>query len=162
MANIINASVSSGLIQTADTSGTIELQSSGSTKLTVNSSGAVIDTLKSSSGVFATQNGINGIAKAWVNFNANGVAAVRTSFNISSVVRVSTGIFTVNFTSAMPDANYCYQMCARDLANGMGVPTVQADPDRSLTTSSLPIIYNYPPTAGYFDADTITVTVFSL
>jgi hypothetical protein len=40
MASIINASTSSGLIQTADTSGTLELQSGGSTKLTVSSTGA--------------------------------------------------------------------------------------------------------------------------
>jgi hypothetical protein len=39
MAVILNASTSSGLVQTADTSGTLELQSNGSTKLTVNSSG---------------------------------------------------------------------------------------------------------------------------
>ncbi len=38
----LNASTSSGLIQTADTSGTIELQSNGTTKLTVSSSGVNI------------------------------------------------------------------------------------------------------------------------
>jgi hypothetical protein len=121
-----------------------------------------LDTLKASSGVLATQNGMTGIAKAWVNFNGSGTAEIRTSFNISSVTRVSTGIYTVNFTTAMPNANYSYQICARDVANGMGVPTVQADPDRSVTTSALPIIYNYPPNATYYDADTITVAVFSL
>jgi hypothetical protein len=40
MPNLINASTSSGLVQTADTSGTIELQSNGTTKLTVSSTGA--------------------------------------------------------------------------------------------------------------------------
>jgi len=40
MAVTLNASTSSGLVQTADTSGTIELQSNGTTKLTVSSSGA--------------------------------------------------------------------------------------------------------------------------
>jgi hypothetical protein len=38
----LNASTSSGLVQTADTSGTIELQSNGTTKLTVSSSGVNI------------------------------------------------------------------------------------------------------------------------
>jgi hypothetical protein len=109
----------------------------------------------------SSANVIQGSARAWVNFNANGVATIRTSYNVSSVTRSSTGRYVVNFTNAMANANYCYQMCARDLDNGMGVPTVQADPAVSVTTSSLPIIYNYPPTTGYFDADTITVTVFS-
>jgi hypothetical protein len=39
MSVIINASTSSGLIQTADTSGTLELQSNGTTQLTVSSTG---------------------------------------------------------------------------------------------------------------------------
>lgn len=39
MSVIINASTSSGLIQTADTSGTLELQSNGTTHLTVSSTG---------------------------------------------------------------------------------------------------------------------------
>jgi len=42
MAVTLNASTSSGLVQTADTSGTIELQSNGTTKLTVSSSGVNI------------------------------------------------------------------------------------------------------------------------
>jgi hypothetical protein len=40
MATIINASTSAGLVQTADTSGTLELQSNGNTKLTVSATGA--------------------------------------------------------------------------------------------------------------------------
>ncbi len=40
MSVTLNASTSSGLVQTADTSGTIEIQSNGTTKLTVASTGA--------------------------------------------------------------------------------------------------------------------------
>jgi hypothetical protein len=40
MSVTINASTSSGLVQTADTSGTVEIQSNGTTKLTVASTGA--------------------------------------------------------------------------------------------------------------------------
>jgi len=42
MAVTINASTTTGLVQSADTSGTIELQSNGTTKLTVSSSGVNI------------------------------------------------------------------------------------------------------------------------
>jgi hypothetical protein len=42
MAVTLNASTSSGLVQTADTSGNIELQSNGTTKATVSSSGLAI------------------------------------------------------------------------------------------------------------------------
>ena len=39
MSSIINASTSSGLVQTADTSGTLELQSGGTTMLSILSTG---------------------------------------------------------------------------------------------------------------------------
>jgi len=42
MSVLINASTSTGLVQSADTSGTIELQSNGTTKATVSSSGLAI------------------------------------------------------------------------------------------------------------------------
>jgi hypothetical protein len=49
-----------------------------------------------------------GSAKAWVNFNGTITSGEnrRASFNVSSVVRNGTGDYTVNFTNAMPDANY--------------------------------------------------------
>lgn len=51
-------------------------------------------------------NVINGSAKAWVNFNGTGAIAIRGSFNVSSLVDNTTGQYTVNFITAMPDANY--------------------------------------------------------
>lgn len=47
-------------------------------------------------------------AKAWANFSANGgTVSVGKSYNVSSVTRNSIGNFTINFTTAMTDANYC-------------------------------------------------------
>jgi hypothetical protein len=46
MSVILNASTSSGLVQTADTSGNLELQSNGSTKLTVNSTGVTATSIQ--------------------------------------------------------------------------------------------------------------------
>jgi len=65
-----------------------------------------IDTLRASSGVLATQNGMTGIAKAWVNWNGTGTVAIRDSFNVSSITDNGLGDYTVNFTTAMPNANY--------------------------------------------------------
>jgi hypothetical protein len=47
-----------------------------------------------------------GSAKAWVNFNGTGTVAIRASFNVSSITDNGTGDYTLNFTTAMPDANY--------------------------------------------------------
>jgi hypothetical protein len=45
--------------------------------------------------------------RAWVNFNGTGTPAIRASGNVSSITDNGTGAYTVNFTNAMPDANYC-------------------------------------------------------
>ena len=47
-----------------------------------------------------------GRAKAWVNFEADGTVAIIDDFNVSSITDGGTAIFTVNFTSALANANY--------------------------------------------------------
>ena len=45
--------------------------------------------------------------RAWVNFNGTtSPGTIRASGNVSSVTRNGTGNYNVNFTTAMPDANY--------------------------------------------------------
>jgi hypothetical protein len=78
MACEINASPSNGLVQSADGSGVIKLKSNG---LTTN-------------------------ALAWVNFNGTGTVAIRSSYNVSSITDNGTGDYTVNFATALSDANY--------------------------------------------------------
>jgi len=46
------------------------------------------------------------MARAWVNFNGTGTVAIRSSANVSSITDNGTGDYTVNFTTAMSDANY--------------------------------------------------------
>lgn len=44
--------------------------------------------------------------RAWVNFNGTGTVAIRASGNVSSITDNGTGDYTVNFTTALSDANY--------------------------------------------------------
>jgi hypothetical protein len=44
--------------------------------------------------------------RAWVNFNGTGIVSIRASGNVSSIIDNGVGDWTVNFTTAMPDANY--------------------------------------------------------
>ena len=65
-----------------------------------------------SSGNFKFNSGYGSVAtaygcRAWVNFNGVGTVAIRASGNVSSITDNGTGDYTVNFTTAMPDANYC-------------------------------------------------------
>jgi hypothetical protein len=58
--------------------------------------------------------------RAWVNFNNSGI---RASGNVSSVTRNGTGLYTMNFATAMPDVNYSFS-CHGRTPNGLGVSGV--------------------------------------
>lgn len=53
---------------------------------------------------------IGTFCRAWVNFNGTtntgGFCTIRAAFNVSSITDNGTADYTVNFTNAMPDANY--------------------------------------------------------
>ncbi len=57
--------------------------------------------------------------RAWVNFNGTGTVAIRASGNVTSITDNGLGDYTVNFTSAMPDANYSFNF-AGDIQGGSG------------------------------------------
>jgi hypothetical protein len=83
--------------------------SSGSNNIVLGTDGSTrITTLADSAGAnTSTPAAIaSGIAKAWVNFNGTGTVAIRASYNVSSITDNGTGDYTVNFTTAMVDANY--------------------------------------------------------
>jgi hypothetical protein len=52
------------------------------------------------------------MCRAWVNFNGTGTVAIRASGNVSSITDNGVGDYTVNFTTAIVDANYSAQMTA--------------------------------------------------
>ena len=111
-----------------------------------------ISTLNDSSGVLATQNGMTGISKAWVNFNGTGTVAIRDSFNVSSITDNGTGDYTINFTTAMPNANYSVSALSSTVAsyNSASVPT----------TSSIRVI-GYSSVFAATDSAYFYVSVFS-
>ena len=70
--------------------------------------------------------------RAWVNFDGTSTTsissedccAIRASGNVSKVVRNGTGDYTITFTTAMPDANYCISgNCQRNRSIGSGTYT---------------------------------------
>jgi hypothetical protein len=58
--------------------------------------------------------------KAWVNFNGTN-GAIRASQNVTSVIRHGTGEYTINFTTAMKDANYAVVGSARRSASDTNI-----------------------------------------
>jgi hypothetical protein len=103
----------------------------------------VVSTLNNDTGVLATQNGMTGIPKAWVNFNGSGTVAIRSSFNVSSITDNGTGQFTVNFTTAMADANYSVALTGSKISVGSGNLRIgMIDESVAPTTSAVKILFS--------------------
>lgn len=126
----------------------------------------VVSTLNNDTGVLATQNGMTGICKAWVNFNGTGTVAIRDSFNVSSITDNGAGDYTVNFTTAMPNANYSISGTQGFTANATpaGFLTVCRNGttgDRVAPTTSAVRVNSCAQNGGAIDITDIYVQIFS-
>ena len=103
-------------------------------------------------------------AKAWVNFNGTGTVAIRGSFNVSSITDDGTGLYTVNFTNALADANYVVVTCNNTndggsdhrqqlYVNGSGGNVY------SLATSSVQLEFTTVDLNGYSRQDSAMVAI---
>ena len=102
---------------------------------------------------------VNGSAKAWVNFNGTGTVAIRDSLNVSSITDNGTGTYTVNFTTAMQDANYC--------AVGSTIGSIDAQyatytnsANTALSTSSVTIEIRNSVSGSVMDQPCVNVVIF--
>lgn len=57
------------------------------------------------------------MCKAWVNFNGTGTVSIRDSHNVSSITDNGVGDFTVNFATALQNANYSFSYTVGGSAN---------------------------------------------
>jgi hypothetical protein len=94
--------------------------------------------------------------RAWVNFNGTGTPAIRVSGNVSSITDNGTGDYTVNFTTAMPDANYS----AVAMVGGVVNSVVSFSSSPSITTSAFKIATFNSSTAASSDPSQVHVAVF--
>jgi hypothetical protein len=128
---------------------------------TAGSERARIDT----SGNFQFNSGYGSVAtaygcRAWVNFNGTGTVAIRASGNVSSITDNGTGDYTVNFTNAMPDANYAVNAISQQ-GSGDAAPNgvVALKNAATITTSAVRLIVG-TPTVGANDRDYVFVSIF--
>jgi len=82
------------------------------------------------------------LCRAWVNFNGTGTVAIRASFNVSSITDNGTGDYTVNFTTALPDANYA-AVHPTTLLDGSGITLTVANYARTPNSQVLPTTTAY-------------------
>ena len=98
-------------------------------------------------------------ARAWVNFNGTGTVAIRASGNVSSITDNATGKYTVNFTTAMTDTNYC--------VNGTTIGSTIASyatnlnsAGVALSTTSCTVQCRNTVTDATLDSNVVCITVF--
>lgn len=104
-------------------------------------------------------NAVNGSAKAWVNFNGTGTVAIRASYNVSSITDNGSGDYTVNFTNAMPDANYSYSGGTHNNA-GSGFGLIIANNSVTTSFSSGSLRFRTGDTGSFYDVAFVTVSIF--
>ena len=70
---------------------------------------ATVKSLSSSPPVFQNSSGTEKgqLCKVWINFNGSGTVSIVGSFNVSSLADRGTGQYTINFSNAMANDNYC-------------------------------------------------------
>ncbi len=95
--------------------------------------------------------------RAWVNFNGTGTVAIRASGNVSSITDNGTGDYTVNFTTAMSDANYAVSTSTqRNSAGGGTLSTLYGNTSPTQTSSSVRV-NNYTFAAAFEDPQMMSV-----
>jgi hypothetical protein len=106
---------------------------------------------------------IGTFCRAWVNFNGTGTVAIRASFNVTSITDNGTGDYTVNLTTAMPDANYSPVIASQlDQTGGPGNATIGSGIYRTagaLSTGSFRFYAAYSTSGGQAQADMTTLSV---
>ena len=99
------------------------------------------------------------MCRAWVNFNGTGTVAIRARGNVSSITDNGTGDYTVNFTTAMSDANYA-SVCnssRTDTSNGSGNNHTSGT---APAAGSIRVIATIPTSAGTNDQAYFMVAIF--
>lgn len=97
--------------------------------------------------------------RAWVNFNGTGTVAIRASGNVSSITDNGTGSYTVNFTTALQDANYCVTGTCGTPGSTAGFINAPQSSAANQTTTTL-MVGTYNEAGGVFDASFVNVAIF--
>lgn len=123
-----------------------------------------------SGGDFRFNSGYGSVAtaygcRAWVNFNGTGTVAIRASGNVSSITDNGAGSYTVNFTNAMPDANYSTVISnvgfsATSTQRNSTIAGVFNSAATTYTTSAVRVATGNPSSASLEDNVVMCVSIF--
>ena len=111
-------------------------------------------------GVNATGSAPIYAARAWVNFNGTGTVAIRASGNVSSITDNGTGNYTINFATALPDANYSPVAMVRRPADSALVSQATMWLSDTKTISALQVRTSDGNTGTLVDMPEVDVVIF--
>ena len=100
--------------------------------------------------------------RAWVNFNGTGTVAIRESGNVSSITDNGTGDYTINFTTAMSDANYSVTGAGLTAAGSaqVSLSTKAANGGSAPTLKTVSAIRLITHTSSLYDPNQVNVAIF--
>jgi hypothetical protein len=99
--------------------------------------------------------------RAWVNFDGTGTIGtnqtIRGSGNVTSVLKTGTGVYTVNFTTAMVDANYAASVFARDTSST--IPLLLSRSPATQTSTTYTVVLENTSLSNV-DVNQVSVAIF--
>jgi hypothetical protein len=95
--------------------------------------------------------------RAWVNFNGTGTVAIREDGNVSSITDVTTGNYIINFSTAMPDANYAINITVKYTGSALFLATNQYDTNPATSSCKFAV---WTSSGSAIDTDYIYVAIF--
>ncbi len=98
--------------------------------------------------------------RALVNFNGAGTVAVRAAKNVSSITDNGVGDYTINFTVALPDANYVVLATGAALAASVTGSVVHVNETNVPTTTAARILSRLSTDGSLSDRGYINVGIF--
>ncbi len=125
--------------------------------------GAVTDAKVNASAAIADSKLTGTTCKAFVNFNGTSTVAIRASYNVSSITDNGTGDYTVNFTTALADANYSCVITPEFISSAGSAGANFAaviSPDTAPATNLVRLRTGTPSTSGLVDTPRICVSIF--
>jgi len=99
-------------------------------------------------------------ARAWASFRPTSSMVIRAAVNVSSITDLGTGLFRVNFTTSMPDANYVITGVSAGNGSTAGDVAVLFVPDINQVLSGSCRLRVSSEGGSAIDVDYVSVAVF--
>ena len=122
------------------------------------SGGATPDALSTATGSAPSYS-----ARAWANYSGVGTPTLRSSGNVTSITDHGTGDYSINFTTAMPDANYCANVtipAENHYCTGIGTGGGVGSPTTVYSTSAFRTGVIRSQGGAVFDPAYINIAIF--